>query len=122
MNNIEIESKVITKLLQDTKNKKIIWQKHPSLILENEYNIVNIADRISLILEGVYTASFKKRIFQIYARDKNKDKNIILELSREDSNIIDIRFQPSSALIDLYDAVRNQESGLISFLDDFLMS
>lgn len=122
MNDIEKESKVITKLLQDTKNKKIIWQKQPDLILENENSIVNIANRISFILEDVYTASFKKRIFQIYARNKNKDRNIILELSREDSNITDIRFQPSSALIDLYDAVRNQESGLISFLDDFLMS
>ena len=122
MNNIERESKVITKLLQDTKNKKIIWQKQPNLILENGNNIVNIANRISLIPEGVYTPSFKKRIFQIYARNKNKNKDIILELSREDSNIIDISFQPSSALIDLYDAVQNQESGLISFLDDFLMS
>lgn len=122
MNDIEKESKVITKLLQDTKNKKIIWQKQPDLILENENSIVNIANRISFILEDVYTTSFKKRIFQIYARNKNKDRNIILELSREDSNITDIRFQPSSALIDLYDAVRNQESGLISFLDDFLMS
>lgn len=122
MNNIEKEPKVIVKLLQDTINKKIIWQKHPNLILENGNNIVNIADRIALILEGVYTASFKKRIFQLYARTKNKDKDIILELSRENSNFIDIRFQPSSALIDLYDAVRNQESGLISFLDDFLMS
>lgn len=35
MNFIEQESKVITKLLRDTINRKILWQRHPNLVLQD---------------------------------------------------------------------------------------
>ena len=121
MNSIERESKVITKLLQDTRNSKIIWQKYPYLILKSD-KILTMGETFLLKSEGVYITKFKNRIFQIYNINNIKPYNIILELSRENSNTTDIQFHSSSALIDLYEAIRNQESGLISYLDDFLMS
>lgn len=119
MNFIEQESKVITKLLRDTINRKILWQRHPNLVLQDASIATN--NLIFTPKDGVYTTNFKNRIFQIYASD-NDEKNIILELSRENSNYIDTRFHPSSALIDLYNVIRNQDSKLISFFNDFLMN
>ena len=119
MNFIEQESKVITKLLRDTINRKILWQRHPNLVLQDASIATN--NLISPPKDGVYTTNFKNRIFQIYVSDSNEN-DIILELSRENSNHIDTRFYPTSALIDLYNVILTQDSRLFNFFNEFLMS
>lgn len=120
MNIKERESKVITKLIQDTRTRKIMWQKHANFILKNENKIISMANLTSFPKDGVYTASFKNRIFQIYIN--NTDNSIMLELSKENSDNIDFQFQHTNALVDLYNAVEHQDSGLSFFFTDFLMS
>lgn len=111
---------VIVKLIQDTRQKKLIWVKHNKSFLDtNKLPITSIAALLEDPVDGVYIASYKERYFQFY-KTISPIQSYVLQLSSPNSREVDKEFNYSTSMKDLYLAIKEQESGLDSFLDDFL--
>ncbi|RHA41252.1 hypothetical protein [Odoribacter splanchnicus] len=111
---------VIVKLIQDTRQKKLIWTKYNKYFLDvNQSPITSVAILFDPV-DGVYITSYKDRYFQVFKILSPIQEEYVLQLSGRNSRKVDKEFDDSASIKDLYLAILEQENGLDSFLNDFL--
>ena len=111
---------VIVKLIQDTRQKKLIWTKYNKYFLDvNQSPITSVAILFDPV-DGVYITSYKDRYFQVFKILSPIQEKYVLQLSGRNSRKVDKEFDDSASIKDLYLAILEQENGLDSFLNDFL--
>ena len=115
-----IDIAVIVKLIQDTRQKKLIWTKYNKYFLDvNQSPITSVAILFDPV-DGVYITSYKDRYFQVFKILSPIQEEYVLQLSGRNSRKVDKEFDDSASIKDLYLAILEQENGLDSFLNDFL--
>ena len=111
---------VIVKLIQDTRQKKLVWAKYNKCFLDVSQSPITSSAILFNPVDGVYITSYKDRFFQVYKTSSPALEEYVLQLSGRNSKRVDKEFDDSASIKDLYLAILEQENGLDSFLDDFL--
>ncbi|MDB9209240.1 hypothetical protein [Odoribacter splanchnicus] len=111
---------VIVKLIQDTRQKKLVWAKYNKCFLDVSQSPITSSAILFNPVDGVYITSYKDRFFQVYKTSSPVLEEYVLQLSGRNSKRVDKEFDDSASIKDLYLAILEQENGLDSFLDDFL--
>ena len=111
---------VIVKLIQDTRQKKLVWAKYNKCFLDVSQSPITSSAILFNPVDCVYITSYKDRFFQVYKTSSPVLEEYVLQLSGRNSKRVDKEFDDSASIKDLYLAILEQENGLDSFLDDFL--
>ena len=111
---------VIVKLIQDTRQKKLVWAKYNKCFLDVSQSPITSSAILFNPVDGVYITSYKDRFFKVYKTSSPVLEEYVLQLSGRNSKRVDKEFDDSASIKDLYLAILEQENGLDSFLDDFL--
>ena len=111
---------VIVKLIQDTRQKKLVCAKYNKCFLDVSQSPITSSAILFNPVDGVYITSYKDRFFQVYKTSSPVLEEYVLQLSGRNSKRVDKEFDDSASIKDLYLAILEQENGLDSFLDDFL--